>query len=161
QRREPAERGAGQVAGGGGARGGSGRADPRGRRRGGGGKLLGHGPTPRRGAGWGGGLHRPWEKNWDGGTRSWAGPRAKWRRNVARADDRRGHHDTRDRRSARARRVMKKVIGVFCFLVAIYACLMAADPGAQSWTNHFNLLRRIGMYGILSVGAGILIISGG
>src|SRR5262249_34296187 len=56
---------------------------------------------------------------------------------------------------------MKKLIGISCFLLVIYGCLLVADEGARTWNNHFNLARRIGLYGILSVGAGILIVSGG
>src|SRR5260221_14226729 len=56
---------------------------------------------------------------------------------------------------------MKKLIGIFCFLLIIYGCLLLAHEGARSWTNHFNLARRVGLYGILSIGAGMLIVSGG
>lgn len=56
---------------------------------------------------------------------------------------------------------MKKLIGIFCFLLIIYGCLLVADEGARTANNHFNLARRVGLYGILSVGAGMLIISGG
>jgi len=56
---------------------------------------------------------------------------------------------------------MKKLLGLFLFLLAIYVLLLAADPGARSAYNHFNLGKRIGLYGILSLGAGILIITGG
>jgi ribose transport system permease protein len=56
---------------------------------------------------------------------------------------------------------MKKLLGLFLFLLVIYALLLLADPGARSVYNHFNLGKRIGLYGILSLGAGILIITGG
>lgn len=56
---------------------------------------------------------------------------------------------------------MKKLLGLFLFLLAIYLLLLAADPGARSAYNHFNLGKRIGLYGILSLGAGMLIITGG
>jgi ribose transport system permease protein len=56
---------------------------------------------------------------------------------------------------------MKKFIGIFVFLLIIYGILLWSDEGARSAVNHFNLARRIGMYGILTLGAGILIISGG
>lgn len=56
---------------------------------------------------------------------------------------------------------MKKFIGIFAFLLIIYGVLLWSDEGARSAVNHFNLARRIGMYGILTLGAGTLIISGG
>ncbi len=56
---------------------------------------------------------------------------------------------------------MKKVIGLIAFLAIIYLLLLAADPGARLAANHFNLGRRIGLYGIISLGAGMLIITGG
>ncbi|MFL5340856.1 MAG: ABC transporter permease [Gemmataceae bacterium] len=56
---------------------------------------------------------------------------------------------------------MKKYAGLFVFLLIIYATLLAADPAARSAYNHFNLARRVGMEGIVCVGAGLLIITGG
>ena len=56
---------------------------------------------------------------------------------------------------------MKKLLGLALFLLVIYLLLLLSDPGAQSAYNHFNLGRRIGLYGIISLGAGILIITGG
>jgi len=56
---------------------------------------------------------------------------------------------------------MKKCLGLALFLLAIYVLLLLADPGARSLYNHVNLGRRIGLYGIISLGAGILIITGG
>lgn len=48
----------------------------------------------------------------------------------------------------------------------MYACLLLAslllnNPGAISLRNHFLLGERIGMYGIISLAAGLLIITGG
>jgi ribose transport system permease protein len=56
---------------------------------------------------------------------------------------------------------MKKWLGLAAFLLAIYLLLLLADPGARSAYNHVNLGRRIGLYGIISLGAGVLIITGG
>jgi len=56
---------------------------------------------------------------------------------------------------------MKKLIGLLVFLGVLYALLLYADPAASSAQNHFNLGKRIGLYGIISLGAGMLIISGG
>lgn len=57
--------------------------------------------------------------------------------------------------------VMKKIVGILVFLLILYGALLLADPGARSAANHFNLGKRIGLYGIVSLGAGILIITGG
>ena len=38
---------------------------------------------------------------------------------------------------------------------------MVSDENASSLHNHFNLGQRIGLYGILSIAAGMLIITGG
>ena len=56
---------------------------------------------------------------------------------------------------------MKKLIGILGFLALLYAVLWLADPAAGSAANHFYLSQRIGMYGILSLAAGILIVTGG
>ena len=56
---------------------------------------------------------------------------------------------------------MKKLLGIFVFLVILYvSILFATDP--ESWaSNHRNLGQRIGLEGILCLGAGLLIITGG
>ncbi|HEV7223171.1 MAG TPA: ABC transporter permease, partial [Pirellulales bacterium] len=56
---------------------------------------------------------------------------------------------------------MKKLLGLALFLLLLYLLLLASDPGARSAYNHFNLGKRIGLYGIISLGAGCLIITGG
>jgi ribose transport system permease protein len=56
---------------------------------------------------------------------------------------------------------MKKLLGLALFLLVIYFLLLLSDPGARSAYNHVNLGRRIGLFGIISLGAGILIITGG
>ncbi|HUY35414.1 MAG TPA: ABC transporter permease [Pirellulales bacterium] len=56
---------------------------------------------------------------------------------------------------------MKKLLGLALFLLGLYCLLLLSDANARSPANHFNLGRRIGLYGILTLGAGCLIISGG
>jgi ribose transport system permease protein len=56
---------------------------------------------------------------------------------------------------------MKKLIGIAVFLLILYVTLLIANEGARSFDNHYNLGKRIGLYGIISLGAGILIITGG
>jgi ribose transport system permease protein len=56
---------------------------------------------------------------------------------------------------------MKKLLGLFLFLLVLYFLLLLADPGARTGANHFNLGKRIALNSIISLGVGILIISGG
>src|SRR5262249_8461628 len=56
---------------------------------------------------------------------------------------------------------MKKLIGIFLFLLVLYGVLLMSNPGARSAQNHFNLAQRIGLRGVVSLGAGLLIIAGG
>lgn len=56
---------------------------------------------------------------------------------------------------------MKKLIGLSLFLLLLYVALLFADPSASSLENHQNLAKRIGIYGVISLGVAPLIISGG
>ncbi len=56
---------------------------------------------------------------------------------------------------------MKKVLGIFIFLVLLDALILFAIKQANWGSNHFNLGQRIGLSGILCFGAGLLIITGG
>jgi ribose transport system permease protein len=56
---------------------------------------------------------------------------------------------------------MKKLVGIALFLLLLYIALRFGDPNAGSLQNHINLGQRIGLYGIVGLGAGILIIAGG
>lgn len=56
---------------------------------------------------------------------------------------------------------MKKLLGLGAFLLLLYVMMLLADDSARSLYNHINLGKRIGLFGVISLGAGILIISGG
>lgn len=56
---------------------------------------------------------------------------------------------------------MKKLAGIALFLLLLYAALLVSTEGARSGENHFNIARRIGLYGLVTVGVGVLIVSGG
>jgi ribose transport system permease protein len=56
---------------------------------------------------------------------------------------------------------MKKLLGIAVFLLLLYGILLVSAEGARSAANHFNLGRRIGLYGLITLGAGLLIITGG
>lgn len=54
-----------------------------------------------------------------------------------------------------------RLLGVFLLVVILYALLTAFYPAARSALNHQNLAQRLGFYGVLTLGAGLLIVSGG
>jgi ribose transport system permease protein len=56
---------------------------------------------------------------------------------------------------------MKKLLGIFTFLLILYIFILIATNPEYWGENHFNLAQRIGLSGILTLGAGVLIITGG
>jgi ribose transport system permease protein len=57
---------------------------------------------------------------------------------------------------------MNRLLGILTMVVLLYAVLLASDfERAGSLDNQKNLLRRTGFFGILTIGAGVLIVSGG
>lgn len=56
---------------------------------------------------------------------------------------------------------MNRVLGVLAVVAIIYFGLMSSDPQARSPENHQNLERRIGEWGILTLGVGFVILTGG
>jgi ribose transport system permease protein len=56
---------------------------------------------------------------------------------------------------------MKKLLGITLFLVMVYVALLMSHENAASADTHFLIGQRLGLYGILSLAAGLLIISGG
>lgn len=56
---------------------------------------------------------------------------------------------------------MKKLLGITLFLVLVYVGLLISNRNALSYDVQFLLMQRIGLYGILSLAAGMLIITGG
>jgi ribose transport system permease protein len=56
---------------------------------------------------------------------------------------------------------MIKLLGNLVFLGLLYGAMLFADPGARTTRNHRILAQRVGLAGIISVGAGTLIITGG
>jgi ribose transport system permease protein len=56
---------------------------------------------------------------------------------------------------------MKKLAGIALFLLFLYVSVLISTEGARSAENHYNLGRYIGRYGLISLGVGILIVSGG
>ncbi len=57
---------------------------------------------------------------------------------------------------------MRRLLGILAMVLILYGILLASNfQDAASLENHQNILRRTGFFGILTLGAGVLIISGG
>lgn len=56
---------------------------------------------------------------------------------------------------------MSKLLGIFVFMLILYGCILAATDPDYWGSNHFYLGQRIGLSGILCLGAGLLIVTGG
>lgn len=56
---------------------------------------------------------------------------------------------------------MKRIVGIFLIVVVLYSLILASDPNARTIANFKNIAQRVSLYGIITIGAGILIISGG
>ncbi len=56
---------------------------------------------------------------------------------------------------------MIRLVGVFLMVVVLYGVEMGSFPKARSPDNHQKLAERLGFYGVLTLGVGVLIVSGG
>jgi ribose transport system permease protein len=56
---------------------------------------------------------------------------------------------------------MIRLLGVLVPVAVLYAAGLASDPGARSWNYQQQFAGYVGFYGVLTLGVGILIISGG
>jgi ribose transport system permease protein len=54
-----------------------------------------------------------------------------------------------------------RLLGIFAVLVGLYAMLLSADPTASNKGNLYDVANRQGFNGILTLGAALLILSGG
>jgi ribose transport system permease protein len=54
-----------------------------------------------------------------------------------------------------------RFLGVFLLVAILYGSLMASNENASSLANHQILANRLGFYGVLTLGVGLLIIAGG
>src|SRR5262249_51357244 len=158
ERRQPAEGGARQVAGAKAARAALRRADSghrRGRQKR---DLRPHGPAGRRRRGRADDLQRPGRDPRHERPRAGAPPRpAGWRATAGRVE-RTVRHAPGYRRP---RPIMKRLLGILVLVLVLYGTILLSDPNAGSVQNHTNLARRLGHWGVLTLGVGILIISGG
>ncbi len=56
---------------------------------------------------------------------------------------------------------MRRVFGIFLLVLVLYGMIGLSNPAARTLVNHQRLSERLVWYGILTIGAGVLIISGG
>jgi ribose transport system permease protein len=56
---------------------------------------------------------------------------------------------------------MKKLLGITIFLLLLYGALLAKVPTESLAENNLNLAKRIGLFGIISLGVAFVIITGG
>src|SRR6516164_5759070 len=56
---------------------------------------------------------------------------------------------------------MSRLLGVALMVLVLYGLLVGSFDTARSASNHLDLARRLGFYGVLTLGGGVLIISGG
>lgn len=56
---------------------------------------------------------------------------------------------------------MRRLIGVLLMVLVLYGILVAFFDPARSTASHIDLARRLGFYGVLTLGVGTLIITGG
>src|SRR5947207_5839065 len=56
---------------------------------------------------------------------------------------------------------MMRLLGIFVIVLVLYGTLMASFETARSVDNHIDLARRLGFYGVLTLGVGTLNITGG
>jgi ribose transport system permease protein len=56
---------------------------------------------------------------------------------------------------------MNRIIGILILVLVLYGLILASDPGARTVNNHQRIAERLALYGVMTVGAGVLIVSGG
>lgn len=56
---------------------------------------------------------------------------------------------------------MSRLTGIFIIVLILYLTLVGSFETARSAANHLDLARRLGFYGVLTLGVGVVIISGG
>lgn len=56
---------------------------------------------------------------------------------------------------------MKRLLGILALVMVLYGTVLVSDPYAGSAENHQNLARRLGHWGIITLGVSVVIISGG
>src|SRR5262249_39526589 len=57
--------------------------------------------------------------------------------------------------------VMKRIVGILLIVLILYALILSSRREARTLGNHQKLAQRLALFGVLTVGAGTLIIAGG
>src|SRR5262245_36282253 len=56
---------------------------------------------------------------------------------------------------------MNRILGILVLVLVLYGLILASDEKARTGENHQKIASRLALYGVLTIGAGVLIISGG
>jgi hypothetical protein len=55
---------------------------------------------------------------------------------------------------------MTRLLGVLLTVGLLYGVLLASDENARSWGNQQTIAGRLGFYGVITLGVGVLILAG-
>ena len=56
---------------------------------------------------------------------------------------------------------MKRIVGILVIVLVLYGYMLLRAPQARTVQNHQRIAERLAMYGVMTLGVGVLIISGG
>jgi ribose transport system permease protein len=56
---------------------------------------------------------------------------------------------------------MNRLLGVLLMVLVLYGVLLASDKNARSLSNQQTIATRLGFYGVITIGVGVLIVAGG
>src|SRR5262245_23680406 len=56
---------------------------------------------------------------------------------------------------------MNRLLGILLMVAVLYGVLLASDENARTLSTQQTIASRLGFYGVLTVGVGVLIIAGG
>jgi len=56
---------------------------------------------------------------------------------------------------------MRRILGILILVLVLYGMILGTDSKARTVRNHQQIAERLAFYGVLTLGAGVLIISGG
>jgi ribose transport system permease protein len=56
---------------------------------------------------------------------------------------------------------MKRIVGILLLVLVLYVLILASSPNARTVRNHQQIAERLALFGLLTLGVGVLILSGG
>jgi ribose transport system permease protein len=56
---------------------------------------------------------------------------------------------------------MKRIVGILILVLVLYVLILASSKNARTVRNHQQIAERLALFGLLTLGAGVLILSGG